>query len=147
MRVSDFQYIEDIHFYRKVEGHGKFLILSRSYSVAFWLDGELVRYQVPAEFESDGPSVPYLIPKWIAQTGLSFSLEAAVVHDHMCVVKSTWGSKVAAEIFYAGMLAAIPEPHTRKERLRAKAAKVRAWGMWKAVRFGGPQWASWKGVK
>ncbi|KKN74540.1 hypothetical protein LCGC14_0389570 [marine sediment metagenome] len=127
MVVSDFQYIEDIYFYRKVKGKGKLLILERDYSVTFRLNGNIVKYTVPAEFETDGPSVPYLVPKWIAQTGLSAALEAAVIHDHMCVV--LWGksNETAAKVFYEGLKV-------------TSMSDFKAWYMYKSVLLGGPKW-------
>ncbi len=127
MQVSNFEYIERIHFYREPHGSGKMLILEQPYTVIFRLDGRPVRYTVPAEFATDGPSVPYWIPKWVAQTGLSKALEAAVVHDHMCVTKGPWSSVVAADIFHAALEA-------------TSGSDFWIWYMYRAVTLGGPKW-------
>ncbi len=127
MQVSNFEYIERIHFYREPQGKGKLLILEQPYTVIFRLDGRPLRYTVPAEFQTDGPSVPKWVPKWVAQTGLSIALEAAVVHDHMCVIKGPWSSKVAAAIFREGLKA-------------TSGSEFWQWYMYRAVTLAGPKW-------
>ncbi len=126
--VSEFRYTEAIYFYRLPESRGKFLILLRDYTVSFRIDDIPTTHTVPAGFETDGPSVPYFIPKWVAQTGLSAALEAAVVHDHMREIQGPWSSSVAARIFRAGLNA-------------TSIGGFKAWYMYRAVTFGGPSWA------
>lgn len=124
--ISNFEYIDDLHLVRWKQGSGKLFVLNRAYSVYFEKDGKPIFYTVPRGMETDLASIPVVVPKWIAQK-VDRHIEAAVVHDHMCVIKGPWDSETAAEVFNAGMLAAnVPD--------------WRRVAMYQAVKQFGPQW-------
>lgn len=126
MRVTDFRYVEPLAVFRKIEGSGKLFWVLDDYSVEFKLDGELVVYTVPAGTATDFASIPRVVQNLVQVLGPH--VEAAVVHDRLCVDRGPWSSKVAAEIFLAGMIAADVLPWRRQ-------------AMYQAVYYFGPQWA------
>lgn len=83
----------------------------------------------PAGFESDGASVPRAF--WSRYPPFGAYLKAAVIHDVLCVQgakgECKYSSVEAAAIF--------------KEAIRVcGVGKFKAWKMWFAVRWFGPQW-------
>ena len=125
-RVTEFRYTSDLFLVRRVNGNKKLFEVLRPYTVEFKLDGKYHQYTVRKGFLTDLASIPALVPKWIAQK-VAAHLEAAVVHDQLCVDKTPWDSAVAADIFEAGM----------------KAAKVNGFMIWYMaglVRVAGPRW-------
>lgn len=123
--VTDFRYLDDLHLVRFRSGDGKLFMLSHEYRVSFRLDGIETVYTVPAGTKTDLASIPKFVPRAIAEK-VDKHIEAAVVHDLMCV-KRPYTSAIAADVFDAGML----------------AAGVPAWRrklMAQAVRMFGPQW-------
>lgn len=84
---------------------------------------------VPIGFASDGASVPKAF--WSKYPPFGQYLPAAVVHDLLCVQgkrgECKYSSAEAADIF--------------KQAMRCcGVARFRAWKMWFAVRYFGPQW-------
>ncbi len=124
--VSGFEYLEDLHLVRLAHGPARLFYVGRPYTVGFRLDGDQTTYTVPEGMGTDLASIPKLVPKWIADK-IDGHIEAAVVHDHLCIVRGPWDSRVAADIFNEGM----------------RAAQVPAWRreiMYRAVVMFGPQW-------
>jgi len=124
--VSDFRFLTDLHLVRFRNGSGCLFVLQREYRVGFTLDGLREIYTVPAGMETDLASIPDVIPKWIAKK-VDSHIEAAIVHDKMCIDRGPWSSEIAADIFKAAMLA-------------AGVPSWRAGIMYTAVRNFGPQW-------
>ena len=123
--VSDFRYLESLHVERRVVGNGKLFWVSRDYTVEFLLDGVATPYTVPAGTPTDFASIPSAA-QGIVQV-LGPHIEAAVVHDKMCIDRGPWSSRTAADIFNEAM----------------KAADVAAWRrtiMYRAVLWFGPRW-------
>ena len=117
------KFMTDLHLLRRREGEGGLFILQQEY-VVILESGE--RYCVPAGMKTDLASIPDFIPKWIAKK-VDSSIEAAIVHDHMCVVK--WRtSKEAAEVFLDGL---------RSGGVGMFQANL----MYKAVLWFGPKWS------
>ena len=126
LQVTDFQYVEDIHFYRKKTGSGKLFHLLRPYTVILVIDGREIEFTAPADMATDLASIPSIVPKWIAQK-VDSHIESAVIHDFMCNIRGPWSSKVAAEIFRVGMLKTTFPAYKREY-------------MYRAVLHFGPQW-------
>lgn len=124
--VSEFRFLTDLHLVRFRQGSGKLFIVQREYRVAFSVDGLRHIYTVPAGTKTDLASIPDFIPKWMAKK-VDSHIEAAIVHDRMCIDKGPFSSGVAAEIFHAAMLA-------------GGVPKFRADLMWFAVDKFGPHW-------
>ena len=124
-KISDFTYIEDLHLVRFIKGTAELFYLSKDYSVLFTYNNQVIKYAVPAGAKTDFASIPSIVPNWVL-TKLDRHLEAAVVHDHMCVARN-YTSKEAADVFDAALAAA--EVPTWKRVI-----------MVKAVRLFGPQW-------
>ena len=126
MIVSDFQYLDALVLRRKLHAPANTVFfLARDYSVQFRLDGQPIVYCVPQGTWTDFASVPRLVPSLMAQA--LDAIEAAVVHDHMCQIKPTWGSGVAADVFEQAMeVSGVP-------LIRRKL-------MANAVRMFGPRW-------
>lgn len=123
--VTDFRYLDDLHLVRFRRGYGRLFILSHEYRVTFRLDGVEHAYTVPAGTETDLASIPRFVPRIIAEK-VDGHIESAVVHDFLCIERP-WTSRVAADIFDAGMrVAGVP---TWRRELMAQA-----------VRMFGPQW-------
>lgn len=132
MKVSDFLYFEEMHFYREPKGaSGVHVIISRDYRCFFKLDGAETLFVVPAGTRSNGGSIPKIIPRWIVDN-LGPFFEAYVVHDHLCrefgnKAERPWTSRVAADILWAAMAA------TGKDAIRREL-------VYRAVRDFGPKW-------
>lgn len=126
--ASDFRFLSDLHLLRRREGEGRLFILQREYRASFSIDGQRRVWTVPAGMATDLASIPSVVPKWIAQK-VDAHIEAAVVHDHMCILREESGftSREAAAIFRAGMEAANVAPWRRE-------------AMYRAVLHFGPQW-------
>ena len=122
VQITDFEYLDDLHLVRNKQGDGKLFYLDREYSVRFMMDDEPIIYTVPKETWTDFASIPRFFARYIETLGPH--IEAAVVHDHICQTRP-WTSDIAADIFYAGLLA---------------ADAPKAWQMWKAVKWAGPSW-------
>ena len=127
MKVTDFRFLSDLHLVRYMDQKdGKLFYLSQDYYAEFKLDGQMVLYKVPKDTPTDGPSIPTCVPRWIVDK-IGFHFEASVVHDHMCIIRGPYPSKIAAKIFRAGM--------------RAKGvAEDDVIECYLAVRRFGPQW-------
>jgi len=123
--ISAFRYVEPLYLRREVKGDGALFIVDRHYTVEFVKDGEVVVYTVGKGRETDLASIPSIVPKWIAQK-VDSHIEAAVVHDDLCILK-LWTSAIAADIFEAAMIAAGVPAFKRKI-------------MANAVRWFGPTW-------
>lgn len=123
--VSDFRFVEPLCVHRKLEGNGALFYVTQDYTVEFKIDGEPVTYTVPAETPTDFASIPRIVQNLVQVLGPH--IEAAVVHDHLCIRRGPWSSRVAADIFLAAMEAAGVEYWKRTAMHRA------------VVRFG-PQW-------
>ena len=127
-RVTEVRFHDDLHLVRYLEGReGKLFVVSRPYRVTWYLDGEPMSWIVPKGTETDLASIPTIVPKWIAQK-VGGHIEAAVIHDHLCIVKPiVIGYREAAEVFLGGMVAC-GVPVWRREL------------MYRAVLIGGPKW-------
>jgi hypothetical protein len=125
--ITNFEYVEDLHLVRRIVGDGKLFEVAKPYTVKFTSDAQqAISYTVRQGLKTDLASIPAIVPKWVAQK-VDSHIEAAVVHDQMCVDRLHWSSKVAAEIFRAAMA-------------EAKVGFVKRWLMYGAVRWLGPQW-------
>jgi hypothetical protein len=131
--ITNFVFADALHLVRGREGkHGVHFILSVAYRAMFDIDIDIdgvtksvtKTITVPPGFATDFASIPRMFQGIVQKLGPH--IEAAVVHDYLCVDKP-WTSKVAADVFYAGMLA-------------GGTPKRLAWVMWKAVCWGGPRW-------
>jgi hypothetical protein len=123
--ITNFVFADDLWLFRNREsGNDALFILGVAYRAMFDMDGVTHTVTVPPGFQTDFASIPRVFQNVITKLGPH--IEAAVVHDYLCVTKP-WTSEVAADIFYAGMLA-------------GGTPKRTAWIMWKAVCWGGPQW-------
>lgn len=126
MRVSDFEYIDDLVTIRYKNGFSDYAYVKEPYACFFKVDGKDIYFTVPAGTPTDGPSVPDLVPNWIIDR-LDKHFEASVIHDYMCIIKGPWDNKVAAEVFYVAMQ-------------KAGVPQWQAWIMYQAVLKFGPQW-------
>ena len=95
----------------------------------FFYDSDLIGHvKIDAGFVSDGASVPRIL--WRIFPPFGKYLEAAVVHDHFCVLghagESPINSIMAAKVFKEAMLA-------------CGVGWLRRWSMYLAVRVGGPR--------
>ncbi|NQU56682.1 MAG: DUF1353 domain-containing protein [Rhodospirillales bacterium] len=136
-KITNYEFLTDLHLVRFLDGHPpissnydglgvrKLFFLSKPYKASFCIDGKHHIYKVPAPMSTDLASIPKWVPKWIAQK-VGPHIEAAIVHDHMCQ-NEAFDYKIAAEIFYAGMIA-------------GGTPKWRAQAMYRAVLYGGPKW-------
>jgi hypothetical protein len=123
--VSDFRYLESLHVERRLTGNGNLFWVSKSYTVQFSIDGIPTLYTVLAGTPTDFASIPPIC-QGIVQV-LGSHVEAAVVHDRLCVDRRPWSSRTAADIFNEA----------------TKAADVSTWrrlAMYHAVLLFGPQW-------
>ena len=123
--VSDFQFIEDLHLIRYRGDSGKLFFLEQPYRVFFRLDSVPEIYTVPAGTWTDFASIPRGVQNIVQVLGPH--IEAAVVHDRLCQDRKPWSSRVAADIFLAGMTA-------------AEVPLIRRNLMYRAVVMFGPQW-------
>lgn len=141
MKVSDFLYFEEMHFYREPKGlSGAHVIISRDYRCFFKLDGVEVRderggagFVVPAGTRSNGGSIPKIVPRIIVDN-LGPFFEAYVIHDHLCrefgdKSERPWTSEVAANVLWAAM-AATSGPAWQRELV------------YRAVKNFGPRWGA-----
>ena len=124
--ITEFRFLTDLHLVRFRTGSGKLFIVQREYRVAFSVDGLHHIYTVPAGTKTDLASIPDCVPKWVAKK-VDNHIEAAIVHDRMCIDEGPFSSTVAADIFHAAMLA-------------GGVPSWRANAMWFAVDKFGPQW-------
>ena len=95
----------------------------------FFYDSDLIGHvKIAAGFTSDGASVPRLL--WRIFPPFGKYLEAAVVHDHFCVLghagESPINSTTAAKVFREAMAV-------------CGVGWLRRWAMYLAVRIGGPR--------
>jgi len=123
--ITNFRYLEPLYLRRDLHGVGALFVVDKHYTAVFDKDGSTVEFTVPAETRTDLASIPAIVPKWIAQK-VDSHIEAAVVHDFLCV-SHLWTSKIAADIFEEGMRAA---------GVGAVKRKIMA----NAVRWFGPKW-------
>lgn len=123
--ITDFEYIDDLHLLRRKHGGGNLFVVSVPYAVGFKIDGIDESVTVPSGMKTDLASIPKIVPKWVAEK-LDGHLEAAVVHDFLCI-EQLWTSEIAAEIFLAGMVA-------------AGVGKIKRNYMYRAVKWFGPKW-------
>ena len=123
--ITAFEYIDDLHLLRRREGGGKLFIVDQEYRVSFKINDLSRVYYVPAGMETDLASIPTIVPKWIAQK-VDAHIEAAIVHDHMCIERP-WTSRIAAEIFLAAME-------------KADVGWIKRNAMYQAVLRFGPKW-------
>ena len=124
MKVSEFGFLEDLYFVRLKEGSGGHFLVWRDYRCAFKLDGKDIIYTVPAGTKTDLASIPRPVQGIVEKLGSH--IEAAVVHDHLCIARP-WASKVAASVFNEAMRTARVPDDTREL-------------MYRAVLWLGPQW-------
>ncbi len=124
--INKFEFKSDLHLVRRIKGDGKLFEVDANYHVSFEMDGVKIDYTVLKGMPTDLASIPKIVPKWIAQK-VDGHIEAAVVHDQLCKDRGPWSSKVAAEIFLAGMEA-------------AGVGKIKRRTMYHAVKWFGPQW-------
>lgn len=125
MQVGDFAYVEDLILRRRVSGEGRLFLVDREYRSFVKLDGIETKITVPAGMATDLASIPACVPNWIARK-VDAHIEAAIVHDFLCVARP-WTYKVAADIFNAAMRAAKVPSATREL-------------MYRAVLYLGPKW-------
>ena len=116
--VTDFRYLQNLHLVRYVEGEASLFYTARDYMVSFKLDGVDQLYTVVAGTKTDFASIPSIVPSWLLNR-LDRHLEAAVVHDRMCIDKGPYDSRAAAEVFLAAMVAADVPVVTRNLMYRA----------------------------
>lgn len=128
MEVSDYFQLDDLHVVRyknRPPQSNALLYVERSFRVQFRLDGKLITYTVPPGTPTDFASIPQAAQALISKLGPH--IEAAVVHDKMCIDRGPWPSKVAAEIFHQAML-------------HGGTDETTAYLMYRCVRRFGPQW-------
>ena len=124
--VEHFQYLYDLHLKRHKEGgDGVLFYVAKPYTVVFWLDGIITALTVPEGTATDFASIPKIMPRFLLDK-LGPHVEAAVVHDYLCV-KRLYTPRIAADIFLAGLEAAGVPWLTRH-------------AMHKAVVLFGPRW-------
>jgi hypothetical protein len=129
MICTDFEFEGDLHTVRykdRPQEMDALFIVEQEYWVTFKLDGKDCEYGVAEGTTTDLASIPKVVPRWIVQQ-LGPHIEAAVVHDRLCIDQAPWDSQTAANIFLAGMIAG-----------RTPAWKARS--MYEAVYYFGPQW-------
>lgn len=124
-RVTDFRYLERVDLHRLLEGNGALFYVTKPYTVEFRLDGQPIIYTVPAETATDFASIPRVVQSLVQVLGPH--IEAAIVHDRLCIDRYPYSSQVSAEIFLAAMEAANVKPWRRE-------------AMFQAVWHFGPQW-------
>lgn len=131
MRVSDFGYLEDLHLVRRKTGEGGHFLVERDYRCAFRLDSRDIIYTVPAGTKTDLASIPRFAQGIVEKLGAH--IEAAVVHDRLCIDKGVirpdliLTSEEAADVFNEAMKTARVPDDTRDL-------------MYCAVLWFGPRW-------
>ena len=79
VRVTTFEYVEDLHIRRNLNGFGHLFIVHRDYPFRYRLGSEDKAQAVPAGFPTDFASIPWFARWLISKIGPHS--EAAVVHD------------------------------------------------------------------
>ena len=128
MIITDYQQLSHLYLVRYINGDKKLAFVERPFVVQFRVNGDVTSYCARQGFGTDFASVPKIVPRWIFET-LGPHLEAAVIHDQLCVDRAPWSSRVAAEVFLAGMVAGGTPAWLRQLMYRA------------VVNFG-PQWSA-----
>jgi len=127
--ITNFVFPDHLDLIRFRQGHhGIHFMVQVAYRAMFDTpDGVTHTVTVPPGTTTDFASIPRVFQSIVTKLGPH--IEAAVIHDHLCITRENSGytSKEAADIFYAGMIAGGTPRRT-------------AWMMWKAVCWGGPRW-------
>ena len=123
MRVTNFRYIEPLFLARYPVAVTGIFVVAEDYTVAFDIDGKPATYTVPAHTPTDLASIPRIVPRFIAEK-VNGHIEAAVVHDRLCLDRGPYTSDEAAAIFEAAMLAA----HVPAWRRKMMVTAVRKFG-------------------